>query len=192
MRTCSAVFYAYRCSQHIILFHAALAAFCGISHSHPILRDEFVLFPFCFIQLDPRDSDLVSLHIKKWGFRSTARDPAIRLLFARFGVSCLFSFFVLYEQISERGGIVNYNSLAQGSDALRLLYQKVALQMLGEHPLQGAGFQQLSIQSIAYLDEPAYSSGATHNIYLYLAAENGLFCLGAFLCFIAYLFFYRA
>lgn len=130
-----------------------------------------------------------SFHIKKWGIRTTASDSAIRFLICTLCVSCLFSFTVLYEQISERGGIVNYNALAQGSDALRIAYQKVALQMLKEHPLQGSGFQQLSIRGASYIDDPANQAGAAHNIYLYMAAENGPLCLLAFLCFIASLFF---
>jgi O-antigen ligase len=110
-----------------------------------------------------------------------------RLPFFTMIFSLLFSFLVLQSQIRERGGIVNYNELAQGSDALRISYQNLALQIIKDYPLFGAGFHQLSIRGLDYLpkghDVPA--SSATHNIYLYLAAETGLLSLTAFLLFIA-------
>jgi len=126
------------------------------------------------------------LQMKKNGFRTTVRDPGIRLLFSSICVSFVFSFAVLYEQISQRGGIVNYNLTAQGSDAQRIQFQNVALEIIKDHPLHGTGFQQLSVRSIDYVrNNPNYfQSGATHNIYLYLAAETGLFSLAAFLFFI--------
>ena len=126
------------------------------------------------------------LQMKKNGFKTTVRDSSIRLLFSSICVAFIFSFAVLYEQISQRGGIVNYNLTAQGSDAQRIQFQNVALEIIKDHPLHGTGFQQLSVRTIDYVrNDPNYfQAGATHNIYLYLAAETGLFSLAAFLFFI--------
>jgi O-antigen ligase len=94
---------------------------------------------------------------------------------------------ILYEQIVHRGGIVNYNALAQGSDTMRIRYQNVALQILRDHLFNGAGFQQLSICALKYVkNDPNYvPESGTHNIYLHLAAETGIISLFAFLLFIA-------
>ena len=126
------------------------------------------------------------LYVKNYGFRSTCKDGAIRLLSGCICLSLLFSFLVLHEQISDRGGIVNYNELAQGSDTLRLSYQNTAFEILKDYPFYGAGFQQLAIRYLDYISpgQNYESAGSTHNIYLYLAAETGLFSLAAFLLFI--------
>lgn len=124
------------------------------------------------------------LNLRQTGLRflwKSIRLPALTMTF-----SILFTFLVLQNQIKDRGGIVNYNGLAQGSDALRISYQNLALQVIKDFPLFGAGFHQLSIRGQDYLPKgqnfPA--SSATHNIYLYLAAETGLLSLSAFLLFI--------
>ena len=125
-------------------------------------------------------------HVKNHGFRPTCKNPSIRLLSGCICFSLLFSFLILHEQISDRGGIVNYNELAQGSDNLRLSYQNTALEILKDYPIFGAGFQQLSIRYLDYVSpgQNYETAGSTHNIYLYLAAETGLISLAAFLFFI--------
>jgi O-antigen ligase len=124
------------------------------------------------------------LHLRQNGLRflwKSIRLPALTMTF-----SILFSFLVLQTQIKDRGGIVNYNGLAQGSDALRISYQNLALQVIKDFPLFGAGFHQLSIRGLDYLPKGKEfpTSSATHNIYLYLAAETGVLSLSAFLLFI--------
>ena len=120
------------------------------------------------------------------GFRMIWRDPAIRVLCSSIAAAMIFSAVVLHEQIVHRGGIVNYNGLSQASDALRIRYQNIALEIIKDNPLHGAGFHQLSIRALDYTkDDPNYAAtSGTHNIYLYLAAETGLFSLAAFLFFI--------
>ncbi len=128
------------------------------------------------------------LHLRQNGLRflwKSIRLPALTITF-----SILFSFLVLQTQIKDRGGIVNYNGVAQGSDALRISYQNLALQVIKDFPLFGAGFDQLSIRGLDYLPQKPFggkefpASSATHNIYLYLAGETGLLSLSAFLLFI--------
>jgi O-antigen ligase len=128
----------------------------------------------------------LSLYFRKNGLGSTYKDPTIRFFLCSIGFSICFSFLVLFEQISDRGGIVNYNQLAQGSDALRVSYQDVALKMIKDHPLHGVGFQQLSLRGLDYTpkNQDVPIASGTHNIYLYLAAETGLLSLATFLLFI--------
>jgi O-antigen ligase len=85
-----------------------------------------------------------------------------------------------------RGGIVNYNELAKDSDALRIRYQNMAIEVIKKNPIFGAGFHQLSIRTLEYTanDPNSPPDSGTHNIYLYLAAETGLISLAAFLLFI--------
>lgn len=124
------------------------------------------------------------LHLK------TPTSPALRSVGVNVLLSLFLSLILLHEPIIHRGGIFNYNSLVQGSDALRIRYQNVALQVIKDHPFFGAGFHQLSLCSPKYIEnDPTYpTEGATHNIYLHLAAETGLFSLAAFLLFIFSLF----
>ncbi len=92
------------------------------------------------------------------------------------------------EQYLHRGGIVNYTSTARASDSERLYYQNIAIRMAAAHPLTGVGYGQFSIHAPSFGADPKNIS-ATHNIYLILAAETGLFSLAAFLGWIGMLFF---
>jgi O-antigen ligase len=127
----------------------------------------------------------MGFHFKKNGFRSIWKEQAIRFASLTICFSLLFSWLVLHEQIRDRGGIVNYNALSSGSDTLRLSYQKIALKVIKDYPIFGAGFQQLAMRSLDYIPkDQKIPTGATHNIYLYLAGETGLISLAAFLFFI--------
>jgi len=131
----------------------------------------------------------LALHIKRNGLRQTLADPVIRLLALSLCLAAAFSYLVLGEQLKDRGGIVNYNNLAKGSDAGRIAYQNIAIAMIQDRPWFGAGFHQISIRGLDYLpkDSPDTAAVGAHNIYLYLAAETGLISLAAFLSFIGML-----
>lgn len=113
-------------------------------------------------------------------------DIAIRTLSCSLFIAIAFAGLVLHKQVIERGGIINYNHTAQGSDALRLRYQDIALQMIKDYPIFGTGFQQFSIRALDYTsNDPTYPiASGTHNIYLYLGAETGLISLTALLLWI--------
>jgi hypothetical protein len=83
---------------------------------------------------------------------------------------------LLCEQIFDRGGIVNYNERAQGSDAGRCTLQQLSLEMIKEHPLLGVGYNNFLLQS--------QGAFPVHNIYLLVASETGLVGLALFLFFI--------
>jgi len=93
---------------------------------------------------------------------------------------CLFLF---YPQLSARGGIFNYNKLVQGADAERVLYQKIAVDMVKEHPLLGIGLNNFQIESRRFFPEGAILPSRVHSIYLLLAAETGLIGLSCFFLF---------
>ncbi len=92
---------------------------------------------------------------------------------------CLF-----YPQLAQRGGIVNYNKGVKGADSERIFYQKMAWEMIKERPLLGVGLNNFQIHSQNFFsDEKVYFS-KTHNIYLLIAAETGLFGISCFLLFL--------
>ena len=97
---------------------------------------------------------------------------------------------LLYDQVRHRGGVVNYNKLAQRSDAIRLFHQRNAFEIIRQNPVLGVGFGQFSERSHKYF--PTNSGHyelqtGPHNIYLFLACETGLLALTAFLAFIGIL-----
>lgn len=102
--------------------------------------------------------------------------------------SVVLSSFLLHEQFSSRGGVVNYNHVARGSDSVRIQQQNIALKMIQKHPLFGVGFTQYSLRSPAFFDShlhPDIAQTGAHNIFLFLGTETGLISLAAFLFFIA-------
>lgn len=111
-----------------------------------------------------------------------------RFLSAMIAISITISAALLSEQYLHRGGIINYNTLVQNSDQVRIKAQTTAIKMILDHPFFGIGYQQFSGGSAAYVAEGSDTPG-THNIYLFLAAETGIFALLAFLGFIASVLF---
>jgi hypothetical protein len=86
---------------------------------------------------------------------------------------------LLFEQYLQRGGIVNYNTTARNSDQIRIEAQSTAIEMIKDHPVAGVGFQQFSKVAESYGNKIG-----THNIYLFICSEMGLFALLSFLVFI--------
>ncbi|HSX25873.1 MAG TPA: bifunctional demethylmenaquinone methyltransferase/2-methoxy-6-polyprenyl-1,4-benzoquinol methylase UbiE [Chlamydiales bacterium] len=120
------------------------------------------------------------------------RKQASRLLSLTLIFSVAISAFLLSDQFLKRGGVVNYNAVAKGSDSTRLVHQNIAFRMIEKNPFLGVGFTQLSIHSPEYfppnMDAHIANTGP-HNIYLFLATETGLISLAALLLFIATLLF---
>lgn len=102
-------------------------------------------------------------------------------------LSVIVSSALLYDQFRCRGGVVNYNASAQGSDAVRMFHQKTAFKIIKHNPVFGVGFSQFSERSHKYFpknSEKYELQTGPHNIYLFLACETGLFSLAAFLVFV--------
>jgi len=113
------------------------------------------------------------------------QDRSVRWLSLSLFFSIAFSFIILREPLTHRGGFLNYNQLARRSDENRIRFQNIALSMVRDYPWLGAGFQQYSIRSFDYAEGGGDNPGnGTHNIYLYLAAETGILSLAAFLLFL--------
>jgi len=133
----------------------------------------------------------LGLHIFYEGIRKTWKNPAIRFMTFSILLSLTLSTGLLYEQIFSRGGILNYsNSLAKGSDTIRLDYQDIALRMIRNKPITGVGYSQMTLRTPEYLtadEDPQKTISGTHNIYLFLCAETGIISLAAFLAFIGFL-----
>ena len=106
-------------------------------------------------------------------------------------ISAMISGCLLTEQIAQRGGVVNYASLARSSDQVRFFYQDLSIRMIKKHPLIGFGYQQYSESAASLLppgtDLMTASKSVVHNIYLLIGAESGLLSLTAFLGWIALL-----
>lgn len=101
----------------------------------------------------------------------------------------LLALFVLFEQLIARGGFINYNGIASGSDSGRLLYYRLALMLFISHPILGIGFNSYSLfpyETVHPLLEGVNPTGMlAHNIYLQIASETGAFGLILFFLFIA-------
>lgn len=99
------------------------------------------------------------------------------LLSLLIGAGFLLTLTVLFEQLIARGGFVNYNGIANGSDSGRLLYYRIALLLFLAYPILGIGFNSYSLFPYETLNpafEGANPTGAfAHNIYLQIASETG-------------------
>jgi O-antigen ligase len=104
-------------------------------------------------------------------------------------VSCAIIGALLYEPILSRGGIVNSTQLSRASNSDRIFYQNVAFRMIEKHPFLGVGYGQFAMRLQPFLPSSEKPSGTytVHNVYLILAAENGLIALIAFLGWIAWI-----
>ena len=125
-----------------------------------------------------------------WKKREVSRFLALAII-----LSASISGALLSDQFNHRGGIINYNSVAQNSDNIRHVYQNVALEMITKNPITGVGYSQFSAQAAPYFpkDMPAdmQLTGA-HNIYFFLAGETGLVSLAALLLFFGTILFSAA
>ena len=104
---------------------------------------------------------------------------------------------IFYPQLKSRGGIINYNQTTRSADSERIIFQNLALKMILKYPFKGIGYANLGQRNAEFLegDYPAYYlHTAVHNIYLYIAAEVGVFGLLAFLGFLFSVFhsFFRS
>lgn len=118
--------------------------------------------------------------LRRGGFRSF-RVLAVALVIC--GLSCIGLF---YNQLTARGGIINYNAVTTYADSERVQYLKMAVDMIKEHPWLGIGFNNFQLYENPI--QPGYSGhvffSKVHNIYLLIASEMGLIAVGLFLLFI--------
>ena len=134
----------------------------------------WVLGSLCFFILYPKTEMQGSISYKELFFGKRLSRYRTLLLSV-----CLFlagSFFLFYPQIKQRGGIVNYNRIAKGSDKERIKYQEISFTMIKENPLLGVGFNCFVPSMQKYSKEPLsyYQFQPVHNAFLLLLAETGL------------------
>jgi hypothetical protein len=118
--------------------------------------------------------------LKKGGFRS------FRILASALLIGCVACIGLFYNQLTARGGIINYNAVTTYADSERVQYLKMAVDMIKEHPLLGIGFNNFQLY-----EDPVQSGypghiffSKVHNIYLLIASEMGLIAGALFLLFI--------
>jgi len=150
------------------------SAFIGIA------LGSFVFFSLDFIKnsLERKTSGL-SKALKS----SFSSKSLIIVLFGVFSISLL----LFYPQLLNRGGYLNYkNTSAQGADNERIIYQKIAANIIKEHPLTGVGFNNYVLEMKKYSEQdlPYFFSHPVHNIFLLIASETGLLGLASFCMFI--------
>jgi hypothetical protein len=117
-----------------------------------------------------------------WVKTKQQRPVALRLVMTLLLCFILSSVF-FYPQLKGRGGYVNYKeTVAESSDAERLVYQKIAMQMIRQKPFLGVGFNNyvLRMQEFTKDKLPAEFSHPVHNIFLLIGAETGLLGLALF------------
>jgi O-Antigen ligase len=114
---------------------------------------------------------------------AATRKLALGLTLALIGLGGL-CFSLFYPQLTARGGIINYNQLVQGADSERIAYQKIAIEMIKEHPLLGIGLNAFQIESPRYETHGKTLPSRVHNIYLLIAAETGLIGAACFFLFL--------
>ena len=98
-------------------------------------------------------------------------------------ISFISTLVLLSDQFFARGGIFSSTNYSHKADIARLDAVKTAFSMIGDSPLWGVGFQQFTI-SAAKLGNPT----GVHNVFLFLAAESGIFSSVIFLMFFFYVF----
>lgn len=100
--------------------------------------------------------------------------------------SACLGVYALYPQLSARGGIFNLNTNSLGADTERVMYMKVASQMIQEHPFLGVGYNNFQIHAHRFQDQFPNNRlhSKVHNIYLLIGSEAGLIGGGIFLLFL--------
>ncbi len=123
---------------------------------------------------------ILQLKNARFTFQRVKMLAAAVLIFAFIG-TVLF-----YPQLKARGGFLNYNSVTKRADSERVIYMKVALDILKENPLLGGGYNNFQIHASHLQSQfPGnYLYSKVHNIYLLIASEAGLLGGGIFLLFI--------
>jgi hypothetical protein len=119
-----------------------------------------------------------------WLYAAVKQNREWKGAFFSVALSWTLAAFLFQDQIVSRGGLVNYNTLAQGSDISRLKFQSIATSMIFNNPLFGVGHEQFLLRFSEYVprgSNPADYFGVTHNIYLVLASETGLISLASYL-----------
>lgn len=109
-------------------------------------------------------------------------------LFATLAISFLCCSILLFQQLQDRGGVVQATALSKEADAVRIKQQSIAAQIIQHSPFFGLGFSQFAehAQPFYAKDADSYTrSTAPHNIFLFMACEMGLIALGCFLWWIA-------
>lgn len=119
---------------------------------------------------------------------SESERKGLYLLTLLISAGFLLAFFALFEQFIARGGFMNYNGIASGSDSGRLLHYRLALTLFISYPILGIGFNSYSLfpyEMVHPLFKGANPTGAlAHNIYLQIASETGALGLTLFFLFL--------
>jgi O-antigen ligase len=121
-----------------------------------------------------------------WLFLRKGEKAVIKSVAQAFVLSGTFSLFLLLPALQDRGGVVNYNQVAQVSDQGRVVFNDIAFAMIKAHPLLGVGYNSyiLHMQEFSSVKLDPIQFFPVHNIYLLVAAEEGLIALFLFLLFL--------
>lgn len=105
--------------------------------------------------------------------------------------SLIVCFALFFQQIEQRGGLINYNGLTRGSDSQRMEYQKMAFKMIQDHPFEGVGFNNFVLVMQDYCDKTLPHSWyhPPHNLFFLIGAETGVLGLLAFFAMLGYIFY---
>lgn len=125
-----------------------------------------------------------------WFAVALFKKQRVQFLALTMAFSVATSLFLLYDPLSRRGGVVNYNSVVQISDQIRVEHQNLAWKIIKHNPFFGLGFNQFSERVGPYFlpgTDPDTRGTAPHNIFLFLACETGLISFAAFLFFAVFL-----
>lgn len=121
-----------------------------------------------------------------WLFFRRKEKPIVKSVGLIFVLSCTLSLFLLLPALQDRGGVINYNQVAQVSDQGRVVFNDIAIGMVKKHPLMGVGYNNytLHMQEFSPQKLEPIQFFPVHNIYLLVAAEEGLIGLFLFLLFL--------
>lgn len=121
-----------------------------------------------------------------WLFLRRREKQVVKSVGSVFVLSSLLSLFLLLPALQDRGGVVNYNEVAQVSDQGRVIFHDIAFEMVKKHPWFGVGYNNytLRMQEFSSVKLQPVQFFPVHNIYLLVAAEEGLIGLLLFLLFV--------
>jgi O-antigen ligase len=129
-----------------------------------LLLSVAVYFSLELVSLKKRDHDVKSFEAKR-----------LRFVFFLVAAFLMFSFILLFPQVWQRGGYVNYeNTLASMADVDRKNFQSVSLKMLKAHPLFGVGFNNFCLEMKNYVTDSSVPINIVHNTFLLVLAETGI------------------
>lgn len=122
--------------------------------------------------------------IQCFWMEESSRKKEVKKIWGVFFMSGAICLGLFHQQFFYRGGIINYNQVAQYADEERIIYQEVAVKMVQANPWLGVGFNNFQL-CINPIQCGHFLCSKVHNIYLLVAVETGIIgfvFFGIFLC----------